>query len=148
VAYTITFARLAVGAATLNAQFKESEYRIAATGRAGGVMRILLNGSATVTSRGLVREGRLVPTSFTSRMESEAEIQTVRMVLDDGRVKELELAPSMGAGGPGEQQPRAIIDPLSAMLVPTPEPNGALPEEACRSTLPQFDGRYRYDLKL
>jgi len=44
VAYTITFARLAVGAATLNAEFKESEYSIAATGRAGGGVGILLNG--------------------------------------------------------------------------------------------------------
>ena len=140
VAYTITFARLSVGAATLNAEFKESEYSIAATGRAGGLMRILLNGSSSLTSHGLVREGRLVPTSFTSRMESEAEFQTVRMVLDDGRVKELELTPSTGAGGLGEQEPQGIIDPLSAMLVPTPGPNSALSQEACRRTLPVFDG--------
>ena len=148
VAYTITFARLSVGAATLNAEFKESEYSIAATGRAGGLMRILLNGSSSLTSHGLVREGRLVPISFTSRMESEAEIQTVRMVLDDGRVKELELTPSTGAGGLGEQEPQGIIDPLSAMLVPIPGPNGALSQEACGRTLPVFDGRNRYDLKL
>jgi hypothetical protein len=147
VAYTVTFARLSVGAATLNAEFKESEYSIAATGHAGGLMRILLNGSSSLTSHGLVREGRLVPTSFTSRMESEAEIQTVRMVLDDGRVKELELTPPTGAGGLGEQEPQGIIDPLSAMLVPTPGPNSALSQEACR-TLPVFDGRNRYDLKL
>src|ERR1700738_5655597 len=70
VAYTITVARLAVAAATLNAEFKESEYSIAATGSAGGVMRILLNGSASLTSHGLVREGRLVPTSLTSRVGS------------------------------------------------------------------------------
>ena len=140
VAYTITFARLSVGAATLNAEFKESEYSIAATGHAGGLMRILLNGSSSLTSHGLVREGRLVPTSFTSRMESEAEIQTVRMVLDDARVKELELTPSTGAGGLGEQEPQGIIDPLSAMLVPTLGPNSALSQEACRRTLPVFDG--------
>jgi hypothetical protein len=140
VAYTITFARLSVGAATLNAEFKESEYSIVATGHAGGLMRILLNGSSSLTSHGLVREGRLVPTSFTSRMESEAEFQTVRMVLDDGRVKELELTPSTGAGGLGEQEPQGIIDPLSAMLVPTLGPNSALSQEACRRTLPVFDG--------
>jgi hypothetical protein len=148
VAYTITFARLSVGVATLNAEFKESEYSIVATGRAGGVMRILLNGSASLTSHGLVREGRLVPNSFTSRMESEAEIQTVRIVLDEGSVKERELTPSMGAGGQAGQEYQGIIDPLSAMLVPIPGPNGALSQEACRRTLPVFDGRNRYDLKL
>jgi hypothetical protein len=54
----------------------------------------------------------------------------------------------MGAGGQAGQEYQGIIDPLSAMLVPIPGPNGALSQEACRRTLPVFDGRNRYDLKL
>jgi Protein of unknown function (DUF3108) len=143
-AYTITFARITVGAATLNAEFKGSEYTIAATGHAGGVMRVLLNGSGSLATHGVVREGRLVPTSFTSKMESEAQVQTVRMVLDNGSVKELEVTPSTG-GGISDADRQGIIDPLSAMLVPA---TGADGEEACRQSLPVFDGRHRYDLKL
>ncbi len=147
-AYTITFARISVGAATLNAELKENEYSITVTGRAGGVMRILLNGSASLSTHGVVRDGRLVPTSFTSKIESEAQIQNVRMVLDDGSVKELELTPPIGAGAPAEEERQGIIDPLSAMLVPAAGTDGALSQEACRRTLPVFDGRLRYDLRL
>jgi hypothetical protein len=65
-AYTITFARVSVGKARLSADFRDNAYTIAATASAGGVMRILIDGEASLTANGVVRDGRLVPTSFAS----------------------------------------------------------------------------------
>ena len=43
---------------------------------------------------------------------------------------------------------RSIVDPLTAMLFSAGVSGEALSQEACRRTLPIFDGHQRYDLKL
>jgi hypothetical protein len=146
-AYTITFARVSVGKASLSADFKDDAYTIAATASAGGVMRILIDGEASLTANGVVRDGRLVPTSFASRMESKAGIENVRMALDDGNVRELEVTPPSRMEAP-ESERQGIVDPLSAMFVPARSKDDVMSQEACRRTVPVFDGRQRYDLKL
>jgi hypothetical protein len=67
------------------------------------------------------------------------------MGLVDGTVTELELAPP---GAVAEEKLEGIVDPLSAMLVPAPGADAGSWQEACRRTLPVFDGRHRYDLRL
>jgi hypothetical protein len=41
-----------------------------------------------------------------------------------------------------------VLDPLSALLIPVGGTGGVLTAEACQRSLPVFDGRRRYDLKL
>ncbi len=41
-----------------------------------------------------------------------------------------------------------IVDPLTAMLFSAAAGGEGLSQEACRHTLPIFDGNHRYDLKL
>jgi hypothetical protein len=91
-----------------------------------------------------------VPTTFTSKIVSNAENSDVTMVLDNGSVKELAASPPPG----GERVPvteanrQGIVDPLSAMLFSTAATGEGLSQEACQRTLPIFDGHQRYDLKL
>jgi hypothetical protein len=91
----------------------------------------------------------MLPTSFTSKTVSNATASDVTMVLEDGSVKELVAAPppSSGVVPVSEANRQAIIDPLTAMLVSGVTGEGPS-QEACRRTLPVFDGRERYDLKL
>ena len=73
------------------------------------------------------------------------------MVLDEGSVKELDAAPLPSGKDlvPVTATNRqGIIDPLTAMLFSTAAIGEGLSQEACRHTLPIFDGRQRYDLKL
>jgi hypothetical protein len=148
--YAITFARISVGNATLGADFKESDYSITATGRVGGAMRVLLNGEASLTTHGIVKDGRPEPRSFTSKIKSEEESDAVTMSLEAGNVTELILTPpAPSTGAPATDADRqGIIDPLSAMLVPADGTGEELRQAACQRTLPIFDGRYRYNLKL
>jgi hypothetical protein len=87
--YTISFARIRVGDIAATVVFGDNEYAISARGRAGGVMKILVDGEASFTTRGTVKNGHPVPTTFTSKIISNAEISDVTMVLDEGGVKEL-----------------------------------------------------------
>src|SRR5438034_11796938 len=50
------------------------------------------------------------------------------------------------ASDPGNHQ--RIVDPLTAMLFSAAAGGEGLSQEACRHTLPIFDGNHRYDLKL
>jgi Protein of unknown function (DUF3108) len=148
--YTISFARIPVGEITATAVFGQSEYTISARARAGGVMKVLLvDGEASFTTRGTIKDGHPEPTNFTSKIVSNAETSGVTMVLDEGNVRELVGAP------PGlDRVPvtaanrRGIVDPLTAVLSSAGGTGETLSQEACRRTLPIFDGHQRYDLKL
>src|SRR5260370_16250593 len=53
--YTITFARISVGNVTMTVDFKENAYTIAATARAGGMMRMLSNGDSPLTTPAIAK---------------------------------------------------------------------------------------------
>jgi hypothetical protein len=147
--YTISFARIRVGDITATVVFGPSEYAMSARGRAGGLMKALIDGEASFTTRGTITDGHPVPTNFTSKIVTNAQTSDVTMVLDEGSVKELAATPlsSSGRVPVTEANRQGIVDPLTAMLF-TAAATGALSQEACWRTLPIFDGHQRYDLKL
>jgi hypothetical protein len=148
--YTISFARIRVGDIAATIVVGDSEYAISARGRAGGVMKVLVDGEASFTTRGTIKNGHPVPTTFTSKIISNAGTSDVTMVLDEGNVKELAATPQPG----GDRVPvteanrHRIVDPLTVMLFSAAAAGEGLSSEACRHTLPIFDGYHRYDLKL
>ena len=149
--YTISFARIPVGEITATVVFGDSEYAISARARAGGVMKVLLvDGEGSFTTRGTIKDGHPVPTNFTSKIVSNTETSDVTMVLDEGSVKELAAAspPSQDRVPVTAANRRSIVDPLTAVLFSTAAAGETLSQEACRRTLPIFDGHQRYDLKL
>jgi len=148
--YTISFARIRVGDITATVVMDDSEYAISVRGRAGGIIKLLIDGEGSFTTRGSIKDDHLVPTTFTSKIVSSAETSDVTMVLDEGNVKELEAAPlpSRELVPVTEANRQGIIDPLTAMLFSTAPTAEGLSRDACRRTLPIFDGRHRYDLKL
>ena len=56
--YTISFARIRVGDITATIAFGDSEYAISANGRAGGVIKVLLDGEGFFTARGKITDCR------------------------------------------------------------------------------------------
>ena len=148
--YTISFARVRVGDITATVVVGDSEYAISARGRAGGVMKLLVDGEGSFSTHGTIKDGYPVPTTFTSKVVSNAETSDVTMVLDEGNVKELAAAPPSSSDRvPVTKANRqGIVDPLTALLFSAAAAGEGLSQEACRHTLPIFDGQQRYDLKL
>jgi hypothetical protein len=72
------------------------------------------------------------------------------MALDEGDVRELAATPppSQDRVPVTAANRRAIVDPLTAALFSAAIASETLSQEACRRTLPIFDGHQRYDLKL
>jgi len=131
--------------------FGESEYAISARCRAGGIIKVLVDGEASFSTHGTIKDGYPVPTTFTSKIVSDAGTSDVTMVLDEGSVKELAatVPPPKSDRVPVTQTNRqGIVDPLTAMLFSAAAAGEGLARDVCRHTLPIFDGQQRYDLKL
>jgi Protein of unknown function (DUF3108) len=149
--YTISFARIPVGEITATVVFGDSEYAISARGRAGGVMKVLsVDGEGSFNTHGAIKDGHPVPINFTSKIVSNNETSDVTMVFDEGGVRELTATPppSQDRVPVTAANRRGIVDPLTAVLFSTAIAGETLFSEACRRTLPIFDGHQRYDLKL
>jgi hypothetical protein len=148
--YMISFARIRVGDLTTTIYVSNSEYAISARGHAGGVIKLLLDGEASFTTRGVIRDGHPVPRTFASKIVSNTESSDVTMALDERGVKELAAASQPGSDRVpvNEANRHGIVDPLTAMLFSTAAAGEGLSQEVCRHTLPIFDGQHRYDLKL
>ena len=149
--YMISFARIPVGEITATAVFGQSEYAMSARARAGGVLKALLvDGEASFSTQGTIKDGHPVSTTFTSKIVSNTETSDVRMVLDEGDVKELAATPppSSDRVPVANYNRQGIVDPLTALLFSAAAAGEGLSQEVCRRTLPIFDGHQRYDLKL
>src|SRR6516164_6950248 len=117
--YTISFARIPVGEITATAVFGQNEYAISARARAGGVLKALLvDGEASFSTQGTIKDGHPVPTTFTSKIVSNTETSDVTMVLDEGNVKELAATPppSSDLVPVTKANRQGIVDPLQAKV--------------------------------
>jgi hypothetical protein len=115
--YTISFARIGVGDITATVVFGDSDYAISARGRAGGVMKALVDGEGSFAAKGTVKDGHPVSTTFTSKIVSN-ETSEVTMVLDEGRVKELTAIPPPNRDSVPvmETNRQGIVDPLTVVF--------------------------------
>jgi hypothetical protein len=146
--YQITMTGVPVGQIAWFVAIGEQRYTTSASGKASGVLSVLVNGEGSVDTRGLVVDGRLVPKFFTSKISDDEGNSELRMVFDEGSVKELigQPPPPKDRVPVTEADRRGVADPLSAMLIPAG--SDAMAPSNCNHVLPIFDGRRRYDLTL
>jgi hypothetical protein len=149
--YSISMIGIPIGKAIFSLDVGSSQYTTSASGRASGMLSVLFNGEGSMTAEGSVKAGRPVPTAFTSAITRDSEKSEIRMLLAGGAAKE--FAAETGAPAPDRvpltpAHRLGVIDPISAMLVPINGAYDVLAADVCQRTLPVFDGRRRYDLKL
>jgi hypothetical protein len=150
--YSVTVAGIPVGQGVWIADITDDQYTTAASGRVTGLARVLTDGEGFGAARGRVLSGRLTPTSYAVTVTADRRPDEVRMAFAAGGVKDLQVWP------PTPEAPdrvpvtdahrRGVVDPLSAGLVFVGGTGEVVSPDACRRTLPIFDGRQRYDLTL
>jgi hypothetical protein len=149
--YAIKVAHITVGKSELLVTIGDTAFTIAASGQASGMLRILASGEGALRTIGTVTDGRLTPASFTLRTTSDKEQDAVKMAVDGGNVTELAAetsAPNADRVPVTEAERKGIVDPLTALLISIEGNGNVVAAEACRRTLPIFDGRRRFDLAL
>jgi len=149
--YTIKVAGISVGKSDVNTVIGAADYTTSATGQASGAVRFLVSGEGTITTRVAVVDGRLVPASFTLTTTRDKEKDAAKMTIDGGNVKDLAVETTEAKDDRvpvTDADRKGIIDPLTAMLIQVEGTGEAVAADACKRTLPIFDGRRRFDLAL
>ncbi len=149
--YGISMAGIAIGKAAWTLETDGGRYVTAATGSASGLLSVLFDGEGRASTRGTLEHGRPVPDHFAAQNVGEGDRTEVRMRFEDGSVADLRVvgAPPVADRVPLMPGDRlGVLDPLSALLLPIAGAFDVLSPEICQRTLPVFDGRRRYDLRL
>jgi len=150
-AYRATLAGIPIGSGSWIIDIGPKHYAGAATGRASGLMRMLVSGEGSSTVRGTVKQGRLIPAAFAANIHSYETYDT-RMEMSGGNVKALKNDPPVTESPDrvplADTHRRGVLDPMTALMIAVPGTGEVVSDEACRAKLPIFDGRQRFDLAL
>ena len=125
---------------------------MSARGRAGGIVKVLLDGEGSFITQGTNVDGGLEPKSFTSKIVSNKGTSEITMVFD-GRVRNKLAAstplPRLDRVPVTETNRQGVVDPLTAMLFSASGCNSASCQKTRAYIHRQFStARQRYDLKL
>jgi Protein of unknown function (DUF3108) len=150
--YVATLAGVPIGEGAWVIDIGENQFTAAASGMTTGLLRVFAAGQGNAVSRGAVRGGAPVPTLFVATINHDKWVEEVRIVLRAGTVKELAVdppnMPNLDRIPVTDVYRRGVIDPLSAALIRISGGGDPVSPEACRRTVPIFDGRMRFDLQL
>lgn len=146
--YSIALGGFHVGAADIEATLAGQAYDMSGTFRTDGFIERFFQAVYELESRGDVGAAQMEPQTFRSRSNEPRRQREREVVLRYGKdgLAEMTAEPPYDDGyGPGiyTSHRRDTLDPLSALLMPIS--GSASP---CERTIPVFDGRRRYDLKL
>jgi hypothetical protein len=150
--YVATLAGVPIGKGAWVIDIGDDQFTAAASGMTTGLLRVFATGQGNAASRGAVRSDNLAPTIFVSTVNNDKRVEELRIVLSAGTVKELAVDPPTTPNPERipltEAHRRGVIDPMSATLIRVAGSGDPVSPEACRRTLPVFDGRMRFDLQL
>lgn len=149
--YTISMTGVPFGEIAWLVDIGDTLYTTTASGKASGVLSVLVNGKGSVTAQGSIAADRLNPSSYVSTITDDDGTIKLQMTFADGAATEtITPQPAVRADRlpVTDADRRGIADPLSAVLIPTKLGGGAFAASDCNRTLKIFDGRRRYDLVL
>ena len=150
--YTASVAGIPVGRGSWMIDIGQNQYTAAASGRVVGLLKILSNGEGTVAARGGIEGGRLLPAGYSSRVTVDGKVDEVRLALAAGAITEAVVEPPTPPVPDrvpiADAHRRGVLDPMSAQLMVVGGSGDPVSPDACRRTLPIFDGRQRFDLTL
>jgi hypothetical protein len=147
--YVITMTHVTVGEMSWSTNFSDTSYFASATGKASGVLSVLVKGEGSLTTRGALEGDKLIPAVARFDVSDDDGVYDLEMTFDGGVFKRVV---DRGAPPPEDRVPvgpkllHDVIDPLSAFLIPVE--GKALAPANCGKVLKIFDGRRRYDLAL
>ena len=149
--YTISMTGVIIGEITWRIDIGAALYSMSASGKASGVLSMLMNGEGSVAAQGSIAADRLNPSSYKSTITDDDGTITLQMTFADGIATE-QITPQPPEHSDRvpitDNDRRGVTDPLSAVLLPTTLGGGVLAASDCSRTLKIYDGRRRYNLAL
>jgi hypothetical protein len=148
--YTVTFTGVTLGQGSLVVEVNEDGYSAAGSAMVAGLLQMITGGKGTAAARGQIVNGRILPISYSGNSESNERSQEVRLSGAAGTIKDVHVEPKRPPTSDRvplkDEHRRDVVDPMSASIMPVPGDGPVTGPDACKRTLPIFDGEYRYDL--
>jgi hypothetical protein len=149
--YSINLAGLPIGTARLAGSFERDRYLMDVSATLTGLVGAITGGRGSARASGSFAAAPQ-PGAFAIATHTASSGIAVRMALAHGNVVQAEITPpliDMQDRVPvTPANKRGILDPVSALLMPTQGRGEPLDPENCNRTLPVFDGATRFNVVL
>jgi hypothetical protein len=149
--YAISLAGLTIGTADLSANLGET-YKMDIQARLTGLVGAVTGGSGGASAGGILNGNRPLPASYAVTSRSSSDQRTVRVGLARGNVVAVEIVPPIEEKEDRvpvrDVHKRGVLDPVSALVMPSFGRGDPLDPSVCNRTLPVFDGAARFDVVL
>ncbi len=150
--YSVRLIGLSLGTAGLTASVDAGQYKIEANARLSGIASMVSNSRGVAVSTGGIIPGKPAPSTYATTSSSSTVTRTVRMALNAGTVRGVDISPPL-ENAPDripvtDSHKRAVVDPLSALVMPVAGNEPLLGPAACNRTIPVYDGYTRFDVAL
>jgi hypothetical protein len=149
--YGINLAGLPIGTARLAGSFDRDRYLVDVSAVLTGLVGAITGGKGSARASGTFAASPQ-PGAFSIATHTASSGIAVRMALAHGNVVQSEITPplvDMQDRVPvTPANKRGILDPVSALLMPTQGRGEPLDPENCNRTLPVFDGATRFNVVL
>lgn len=136
--FTITISGLTAGKMTLAATHGRGSYALSANTVSAGLAGLFRSFSLTTRVRGADKNGRLFPSTYSSRTEGSREGRGADLTFKDGVATVVRAdAPNPEATPVDPMQHKDAVDPLTGLYAILAD---TTPDRACRTDLKMFDG--------
>jgi hypothetical protein len=150
--YTVSLIGFHIGEAAAAGSVGPTNYRIDLSAKLTGIAAMVADVKLALAATGSLRRGGPAPSTYATTSANSIGSRTVRMSLDSGNVKAVEIFPPFedkeGRIPVTEANKRNIVDPTSALIMPVPEGQPLIGPAACNRTIPVYDGYVRFDVTL
>jgi hypothetical protein len=150
--YTVHLIGLRIGEVTASGLIEQASYKVDLTARLTGLAAWIANVKMALASSGLIRKGAVLPSAYATTAASPRETRTIRMALDAGSVRAVEISPPLDDADRripvAAASKRNVLDPTSAFIMSVPSEESTVGPAACNRTIPVYDGVVRFDINL
>lgn len=151
--YEASLAGIPIGKGSWVIDIGDDQYSANAAGGSAGVLQAFSGGHGTSASQGRIVNGQLMSSNYQAMIAYDAKAkETIRLTLASGNIKdstiEPEPQPQPDRIPVTEAQRKGVTDPMTGSLLRVGGNGDPVGPDACRATMPVFDGRMRYDLNL
>jgi hypothetical protein len=149
--YSVSLIGLRIGEANATGAIEHAAYRIDLDARLTGLAAWLAHVKMALASSGEIRKGVVLPTAYATTSANSHETRTVRMALDAGTVRAVDISPPFDDAGRvpvTAANKRNVLDPTSALIMAVPPGEPLVGPAACNRTLPIYDGVVRFDVTM
>jgi hypothetical protein len=149
--YVASVAGIPIGHGNWVVEISDTAYTSAASGATAGLMKFITGAYGTGAARGIVSDGKPMPTSYAATIIDSRHVDQVRMALSGGNVTdytaEPPLIPLPDRIPVTDADRRGVVDPMTSALTRVGGTGDPVNPQACDRKIAVFDGRVRYDLR-